>query len=213
MKKLKRSTLIVGITIYLLVSSKSLLGTDFETWTFIGSQTKFKNLNFYFHTANFFRNGGDYYLSHIQLSLDFPSKKKLSLGIGYKQEYVEFTNRWQAEYRPMLHLYYKKDWGYFSFNDRSRWEFRIIDGALINRYRNQVQFSYRKSKDFLPYVSTEFSFYFNKLDYTRQRTIIGAEIPFRKVKVNLFLGHQLNKELPEVWDTKIMLGTGLVYKF
>lgn len=213
MNKSKKSVFLIIIPVILLFLSKRLNAADFENWTFVGGQTKIKNLNFYFHSANFFRDGSDYFLNHIQLSLDFPSKKSISLGIGYKHEYVECINRWKTEYQPMLHLYYKKDLGYLSFRDRSRWEFRIIDGELINRYRNQVQFSYRKFNSFLPYVSTEFSFYFNRLDYTRQRTIIGAEIPFKRVKFNLFIGYQENEDFPEVWNAKMMLGTGLNYNF
>ena len=213
MEKSKNLVLLVIILFILLFSNQRLIAGDFENWTFVGGVTKIKKLNFYFHSANFFRNGSDYFLNHTQLSLDFSSKKNISFGIGYKHEYVEFPNRWRTEYRPMLHLYYEKDLGYLSFRDRSRWEFRIIDGALINRYRNQIQFSYRKFKGFLPYVSTEFSFYFNKFDYTRQRTIIGVEIPIEKVKLNLFLGHQVNEDLPDNWNPKIILGTGLIYNF
>lgn len=209
-KKLKFVFLILGGLIFLGKSTKAI---EFENWTFIGGQTKIRNMNFQFHSANFFRDGSDYFLNHTQLSLDFPSKKSISFGIGYKQEYVEFPDRWRSEYRPMLHLYYNKNWGNFNFKDRSRWEFRFIDGELINRYRNQLQFSFRKYKRFTPYLSTEFSLYFNKLDYTRQRTLIGAQIPLNHFKFNLFLGHQINEDSPKVWRNKMILGTMLYYDF
>lgn len=186
---------------------------DFENWTFVGGETKIRNIELSFHSANFFRNGTDYFLNHTQLNLDFPSKSNFSFGIGYKQEYVDFIGKWRKEYRPMLHLYYSKSWGNFEFGDRSRWEFRFIEGELINRYRNQLQFSYIKFKKITPYFSTEFSFYFNRLNYTRQRTIIGTHISIKRVNLNLFLGHQINEDFPEMWTNKIMLGTGLSYGF
>lgn len=201
------------VFVFCLFSTKSVNAGDFENWTFVGGQTKIKNSNLFFHSANFFRYGNDYFLNHTQITLDFPSKRNVSFGIGYKQEYVDFVDFWRAEYRPMLHLYYKKDWGNFSFRDRSRWEFRFYDGDFINRYRNQVQLSFQKFNGIKPYVSTEFSFYFNKLDYTRQRTLLGALIPANHFTFNLFLGHQLNEDLPDVWNTKFMLGTGASYKF
>ena len=186
---------------------------DFEIWTFVGGQTKIRNVNFSFHSANFFRKGSDYFLNHTQLSLDFLSMKNVSFGIGYKQEYVDFTSRWRAEYRPMLHLYYNKNFRNLSFRDRSRWEFRFIDGDLIHRYRNQMQLTITKFDKITPYFSTEFSFYINKLDYTRQRTILGAEIPINNIILNLFLGHQINEDFPDIWINKIMMGIGFKYSF
>lgn len=214
MHKLIQPKLIILITGVLFFTTTSLKASDFETWTFVGGQTKIKNMNFFFHSANFFRDRGDYFLNHTQLTLDFPSKRSISFGIGYKQEYVEFPMHWRAEYRPMLHLYYKKSWGNLSFRDRSRWEFRFIEGELINRYRNQLQFTYNKFKVFTPYVSTEFSFYFNELGYSRQRNIIGSFIHVtRNVNLNVFLGQQFNEDFPGLYTTKFMLGTGFSYKF
>lgn len=171
-------------------------------------------MDFSFHSANFFRNGNDYFLNHTQLTLDFPSEKSISFGVGYKQEYVEFSTRWRPEYRPMLHLYYKKRWGNFSFRDRSRWEFRFMDGELINRYRNQLQLTFNKFEVFTPYVSTEFSFYFDEFGYSRQRSIVGSAIHvINNVNLNLFLGQQFNEDLPGLWTTKFMLGTSVMYQF
>ena len=211
LSKPKLASVVAGVLIFFAGTSHA---ADFETWTFAGGQTKIRNMNFYFHSANFFRDGSDYFLNHTQLSLDFSSKRSISFGVGYKQEYVEFTDRWRAEYRPMLLMYYKKRWGDLSFRNRSRWEFRIIDGELINRYRNQLQLTYDKCKAFTPYVSTEFSFYFDELGYSRQRNIVGSFFHvIQNADINLFFGHQLNEDLPGLWTTKFILGTGISYKF
>lgn len=170
-------------------------------------------MDFLFHSANFLRDGNDYFLNHTQLTLDFSTKRDLSFGIGYKQEYVQFPTKWRAEYRPMLHLYYTKKWGNFAFRDRSRWEFRIIDGELIHRYRNQLQLMFKKFDKFSPYISTEFSFYANKFDYTRQRTVLGSFVHVKNLNFNLFFGHQINEDYPEEWKHKLMMGTGLSYVF
>ncbi|MCG6186029.1 DUF2490 domain-containing protein [Maribellus maritimus] len=201
------------IIVVLIFSAVRVGAADFETWTFAGGQTKIRNMDFFFHSANFFRDGGDYFLNHTQLTLDFPSEKSISFGVGYKQEYVEFPTRWRAEYRPMLHMYYNKSFGNFSFRDRSRWEFRFYDGELINRYRNQLQLMYKKFKVVSPYISTEFSFYFDEFGYSRQRTILGSFIHVKNVNFNLFLGHQINEDYLDVWKHKLILGTGMSYKF
>lgn len=187
--------------------------SDFENWTFIGGRTNIGQSEFSFHSANFFRAGSDYFLNHTQLSLDFPSQHAFSFGIGYKQEYVEFPNHWRAEYRPMLHLYYQKTLGNFVFRDRSRWEFRFFDGELINRYRNQIQLSYSNFEKFTPFVSTEFSFYFNEYNYSRQRTILGANVPLKKINLSIWTAHQINEDLPRQWSSKFILGTGVFYNF
>lgn len=208
--KIVQLFLLVGIVVF---SSKQLKAEEFEVWTFAGAETSYKKMEFAVQSANFFRTEGDYFLNHTQVSLDFHSKRSLNFGIGYKQEYVKFPGKWRKEYRPMLHLYYSKSWGFINFRDRSRWEFRLIDGQLTNRYRNHIQFSYSRFKAITPYLSTEFSIFIKNFDYTRQRTILGAEIPIKSVNLNLFLGHQLNEDIPEVWTRKIMLGTGLSYSF
>lgn len=215
MSKLIKTFLFTATIAILLFSGKLVKATDFENWTFVGGETKIKNMEFSFHSANFFNGGSNYFLNHTQMTLEFPSKGNIYFGIGYKQEYVEFEGRndWRSECRPMLHLFYEKDWGYLNFRDRSRWEFRFMDGEFINRYRNQVQFAYTKFKRIIPYFSTEFSFYFNKLDYTRQRTVLGAEIPIKSINLNLFVGHQINEDFPETWNNLIMMGTGVSYSF
>lgn len=213
MCKLKKQLLLIIIFIVLIFECYSSTAADFENWTFVGGKTKIGKADFSFHSANFFREGNDYFLNHTQLSLDFPSKRSISFGVGYKQEYVEFPTYWRAEYRPMLHLFFNKKWGNFAFRDRSRWEFRFMEGELIHRYRNQVQVAFTKFEKIKPYFSTEFSFYFDELAYSRQRTILGTEIPIKNVNLNLFLGHQINEDFLDDWNNKIMMGTGLSYRF
>lgn len=202
----------VSFILLVILSTKA---EEVESWTFVGAETKIKNTELSFHSANFFGHGFGWFLNHTQISLDFPSKHSFSFGIGYKQEYVDLQirDKWRAEYRPMLHLFYEKKWGEFYFRDRNRWEFRFINGELINRYRNQVLLAYEKFNAFTPYLSTEFSFYFNELGYSRQRSIIGAEIPIKNVNLNLFFGHQIDEVIPEHWYNKFMVGTGLIYSF
>ena len=205
--------LVIGLVLRLTVNL-SAKNFDVENWTFVGGETTIGKTMLSFHNANFFRHDEvGYFLNHTQIALEFPLLSNWNFGVGYKQEYVKFPTRWRAEYRPMLELFYMKKWKNLSFRDRSRWEFRIMDGEFVNRYRNQIQFAYTRFEKITPYLSTEFSFYFNKLDYTRQRTILGALIPVKKVNLNLFLGHQLNEDRLNEWGTKIMLGTGLNYQF
>lgn len=209
MIKLKLFSAAVGILILLGQCPKA---ADFENRTFVGGQTKIRNMDVFFHSANFFKNGSDYFLNHTQLTLGFPSEKNINFGMGYKQEYVKFPARWRTEYRLMLHMYYNKKLGNFNFRDRNRWEFRMIDGELINRYRNQLQLSYKKFRTFTPYLSTEFSFYLSEPGYSRQRTTLGTQIPVKRINFNLFFGHEVNEDFPDVWTHKLMTGISVIYR-
>ncbi|NOR74216.1 MAG: DUF2490 domain-containing protein [Draconibacterium sp.] len=209
----KRLLQLALLFVALFCSTVSARASEFENWTFIGVNTEWKKMEFSVSSANFFIQGGGYFLNHTQLSLDFPSKNSFSLGVGYKQEYVKFPLKWRTEYRPMLHLYYTKIWGHFEFRDRSRWEFRFMDGELIHRYRNQIQLSFNKFNVITPYLSTEFSFYLKEPGYSRQRTVLGAGIPIKNLYLNLFLGHQVDKIIPGEWYNKFMMGTGLSFSF
>ena len=186
---------------------------DFEIWTFVGAGTEWKSMEFGLSNANFFVPENGHFLNFTQLSLDFVSKNSFSFGAAYKQEYVKFPQYTRAEYRPMLHLFYTKEFGAFEFRDRNRWEFRIIDGELVNRYRNQLQLAYLKLKAFTPYLSTEFFFYVKQLDYARQRTLLGIDIPVKSVNINLFGGYQVNEDAPDQWGERYLLGTSLNYTF
>jgi hypothetical protein len=88
-----------------------------------------------------------------------------------------------------------------------------MNGKLINRYRNQLLFTYDKFNSFTPYFTTEFSFYFNELGYSRQRTTVGAQVPIKNLNLNVFFGHQVDEVIPEYWYNKFMVGTGLIYRF
>lgn len=209
----KRLFQLTLLFIALFNSTNSVRASEFENWTFIGINSEWKKMEFSVHSANFFMQDGGYFLNHTQLSLDFLSKNSFSIGIGYKQEYVKFPLRWRSEYRPMLHLYYTKIWGHFEFRDRSRWEFRFMDGELIHRYRNQIQLSFNKFNAIAPYISTEFSFYLKELGYSRQRTVLGASIAIKNLDFNLFFGHQIDKVIPGQWHNKFMMGTGLSIGF
>ena len=213
MNKIKKSFILAIVLVTFLISARKVFSADFENWTFVGGNTSFSDFNFSFHSANFFSHNGGYFLNHTQLSLDYLTGKSVYFGIGYKQEYVKFPTYWRSEYRPMLHLYFEKKFGNFVFRDRSRWEFRIIENELINRYRNQLQFQYENFKKFTPYFSTEFSFYFDEFNYSRQRTIIGGVIPIQSVQLNLFFGHQYNEDILYNWGTKFIMGTSLSYSF
>jgi hypothetical protein len=186
---------------------------EFETWTSIGAETEFRNIVFSLENANFFLANGDWYLNFSQFTFNFPLEHNFRFGLGYKQEYVKTPEKLRTEYRPMVQLFYIKTVGAWNFCNRNRWEFRCMEGDLINRYRNQLRISYLKLKKIAPYCSTESFFYFNDFRFNRQRSFIGANIFVSKIIFDLYLGHQINEHAPRHWENESMLGTSLTYRF
>lgn len=205
--------IIGGIVFIFFLHPKSTIAGDFDVRTFTGAQTKIKNIDLFLHSANFFRAKDNWFLNHTQISLYFPSKNHFNLGVGYKQEYVEFSEKWRKEYRPFVQLYYTKQFGDFEFRDRNMWEFRILEGQLINRYRNQLQLGFRRINHLLPYLSTELSWFIDPMDFSRLRTLVGVLFFLKHVNLNLFWGHELNENSPGLWSSKLMLGTAFSYRF
>ncbi len=201
------------LLLLLLAGNAKLYANSFEIWTFVGAGTEWENMSFYLGSANFFYAGGGWFLNHTQVSFNFATKKAVSYGLAYKQEYVKILKKTRKEYRPMLHLYYSKCFGHFEFKDRNRMEFRIFNSGTICRYRKRLSLHYTKINFIKPYVSTESFFYFNEINFARQRTVLGVEVPIRSLRLNVFGGHQTDKITTGYWHHRFMAGTSLSYSF
>ena len=214
MKKIKTSVFLIAITFLFLFPAKRITATDFEIWTFVGGKAKWNNQQLFFHNANFFKKEIGWFLNHTQVTYDIGTDKSFFAGIGYKQEYVNFSTRWRKEYRPFLRLFYQKEWENWKLLDKNQWEFRFMDKDLINRYRNQIILLYTKPQKFTPYYMTEF--FVNVVDglhYNRQRNSIGSFIPVYNFEVQIFMLHQYDKFAKKDWRHKFTLCTGLRYVF
>lgn len=214
MKIITKSIFLIAITFLFLFPEKRLTAADFESWTFAGGKVKWNNQQLFFHNANFFKKEIGWFLNHVQVTYDIGTDKSFFAGIGYKQEYVNFSTRWRSEYRPFLRLFYQKEWKNWKFLDKNQWEFRFMDKDLINRYRNQIILLYTKPQNFTPYYMTElFVIVVDGLDYNRQRNFVGSFIEVKDFEVQIFVGHQYDKFAKNDWRHKFMLGTGLRYVF
>jgi hypothetical protein len=208
-----KSAPLAFVLIFVVGLSFSLAASDFESWNFIGVETKIKNAELVIHNANFFRHDYGYFLNHTQITYDVFTHKTWFLGLGYKQEYVKFPQRWRKEYRPFFRLFYQKQAGNWHFIDKSQYELRFIDGELIHRYRNQIIVLFKKYKGVTPIFTTEFFINTNNFNYNRQRIFAGAFIPVSHFKIMLFTGPEINKFPSGNWKSKYILGAGINYSF
>lgn len=214
MKITTTSIILFAITFLFLFPAKRMAAADFEYWSFAGGKAKWNNQQLFFHNANFFKKEIGWFLNHTQVTYDIGTDKSFFAGVGYKQEYVNFSTRWRKEYRPFLRLFYQKEWENWKMLDKNQWEFRFMDKDLINRYRNQIIFLYTKPQKLTPYYMTElFVNVAGGIDYNRQRNFIGTFVPVGSFEVNIFLVHQYDKAAKNDWQHKFMLGMGLSYVF
>lgn len=191
-------------------------GEEFEVWTQVGAETEWKRLEFSLANANFFGAEKGWFLNFTQFGFDFAGKKGIRYGLAYKQEYVKFPTYTRIEYRPMLNLSFEKQLGDFSLSDRNRQEIRVIEGRVVPRYRNRLEIEYSKLNWISPYVSTESFFHANHLRYSRQRSIVGIEIPYRTLALDLFGVHQYDRGESSVKGghiNRFIFGTSLNYSF
>lgn len=201
---------------FLLVFSWGLKGTaieKWESWTFIGIDTKIKNSELSIHNANFFHTDYGWFLNHTQITYDFFTHKKWFIGLGYKQEYVQFSEKWRKEYRPFFRLFYQKKFTNWEIEDRSQYEMRFIEGELINRFRNQISVAYTKSDKIIPFFSTEFFVNLDNMRYNRQRIFFGLALPVGSFEFLMFTGPEINRFPLGTWRSKYILGTGISYGF
>ncbi len=216
LEKKKINTYIRFVFILVIIvgfNQKSFAAEPHQLRTSINLQKDFEKLKLTLNNANFFDLKGNWFLYHAELLIDFKSEKSISFGLGYKQEYVKLPDRIRVEYRPKLNMYYNTKWGFVKFRDRNRLEARFIDGENINRYRNQLLFSYDKFTKVKPYFLTEFWFRIKDMEYFRQESVIGLQFPFKVCDISFFYQQWFNKYAPNKWEYVHMPGTSLTFKF
>jgi hypothetical protein len=196
-----------------VLTLNSIKAQDLELRTIAGVKTEWKGMEFLLINMNFFIPDGTWFQNNTRFTVDFKSKSSFKFGIGYQYEYVERPERIVRESRPMLFLTYTKHWKDFEFRSWSTMEFRIIDRTMRERYRNELQIRFNKWKVAKPFVLTEFFFSVNELEYIRQRTTIGAAIPFKNLTLIPFGFYEGTKVEPKEWSSNYALGVIGIYKF
>lgn len=201
------------IMILLLLFCSNETKAQDELWTIVGVKKTSKKVDWLLLNMNFFHPDGSWFQNNTRFVLDFKSNTNIKWGLGYQQEYVKFPERTRVEYRPMLFLYYKKQFGFFDLQDMSTMEFRLIDSNLMNRYRNEMALHYTKFTGFSPFVSTEFFVNLDQLNYAGQRTVLGIDFPIQNWKLNVFSFYETNKDNQGLYSDKLVVGSALVYQF
>lgn len=121
---------------------------------------------------------------HLE-DIDPQREHKLVFGAGY--EYIESTesdkpgteNRVTLGFTPQ-----GRTPGGFLISDRNRFEFRWVNGAYSDRYRNKVtveRLTARKRLHFAPYASAEFFYDVTAGSWNQEQYAIGIAWPYKRV--------------------------------
>lgn len=205
--------LLILFLMAIFIRTGNLYASDFDIWTIIGANKKMEKMDFSIRNVNYFKIDAGWYINFTEVEYNYKTLKEIKFGVAYRHEFIKVFDGFKKEYRPVLHLYYSKQFGEFQLVDRNRMEFRIFQTGSYTRYRNQFQLNYNTFEKFSPFLSTEFFINFNKIRYVRQRTTLGVKVPYKSIYVNLFGVHEIDNTNPEIWSNKIVLGASLNYRF
>lgn len=213
---MRRSNCIKVVTILfiILVSINSVraINDQREIWTDIGGYTSWKDWSLSLTMGNYFWDRTGWYLINGELQVVSPSWHSFYFGLGYKQEYSQWMERWYVEYRPMLNLFYKKSFGKVKLRNRFRTEFRFVEGISSLRYRNELKCTLKGESKFKPYLSTELFLNNEPFKYTRNRSYIGTKWCINRLTLDSYVCWQVTKMNQELWHHLFVIGTGLYLK-
>mgnify|MGYP003455803217 FL=1 len=195
------------------VNVEYIVGQETDMRFVIGAQAEWKRMDIGLYNMNFFTVDGIWFQNNTRFAVDFKSNNNFRFGTGYQYEYKELGEKIQRENRVMLFLHYLKKWNNWELKDLSTMEFRFINGALYNRYRNQLGLYYTHWHIAHPFILTEAFINVDRMQYIRQRTTIGARLPVDNLTFTLFGFHETTRILEQKWVNHFSFGIVGVYKF
>lgn len=178
----------------------------------MGIQAEWKGMDLGLLNMNFFSSEGNWFQNNTRLTADFKSNGHFRLGMGYQYEYVELKDRIRHENRPMLFLHYLKKWADLELKSLSTMEFRIIEGDLENRYRNELGLYFKQWNITQPFILTEAFINLDKLQYVRQRTTLGTKFLIDNLNLILFGFHETTRIMDNKWANTFAVGIVGIFK-
>lgn len=193
---------------------------DFQYWN---TETLSKKINDQWKISleNEFRwgnNAGNPYYNHSDLGVNYSGAAKwLNLGLSYRHVREEKSGGWKIENRPHINVAIAWKLLGMSFNDRSRFEYRMQENADDYwRYRNKasVKLPLKLTKfEIQPYLASEIFYDFDLNTLNRGRFYGGFSFKVCKnLKGEIYYLLQ-KSESSDKWNDTNVLGTKLKLDF
>lgn len=141
-----------------------------------------------------------------------------SIEAGYRHAFLELSDGWREEYRPMLALYWQGKLGEGKFSNRSRIEWRYFEGAAQDRvrFRNEsVWISDSTITDYQlsPFIEEEFFYDITDSVLNINWLTLGISKFWTRNKqggVKWKLGYRLqSQKFDNKWEHRHVLVTGI----
>lgn len=159
---------------------------------------------------------GDFYTQVAFVGVSWKALPWLKLEPAYHYEWTEQAGRDTNDNRAVLHLTPNWSWGRVHVEDRSRIEFRHINGRDDWRYRNKSKLSVEVGRDWYtaaPYVADEVFYGARAGEWTRNRVFFGIEKPLTKqLGAEVYYALDSTKQGRD-WNEFHILGLSLSAKF
>jgi hypothetical protein len=201
-KKRRVSFIAVVLAIAALHAAPSYARDDWELWTELRWKKPLSKTTTLFGTVNgrFRRNMGEFYQQVDDLGVSCKAFSWLKIEPAYQWNFQERarTHDTVQEHRLYINLIPHTKVGPFQVEDRSRMEFRHVNGKDDWRYRNRSKVSMALGKgssfEVKPYLADEIFYGFRAGEINRNRFLAGIERPIRKnLSVELFYVVQSDK--------------------
>ena len=181
---------------------------------------KLNDHSFFVGRANIVTRDGfsDTFFGYVDGNYRYKLSGPWSVEAGYRHAYLELSNGWREEYRPMLSLYWRDKLGEGTFSNRHRIEWRYFEGNAKDRvrYRNESVWTSKNTiTDYklTPFIEEEFFYDITDNELNTNWLTFGISKYWTKnknggTKWKLAYRLQLQKFNGE-WESRHMLVTGI----
>ncbi len=176
------------------------------------------NRSFFVGRANFVTRDGfsDTFFGYVDGNFRYSLHGPWAVEAGYRHAFLELSNGWRQEYRPMFALFWRGKLGSGNFSNRNRVELRYFEGDAKDRarYRNEsVWTSLHKITEYelTPFIEEEFFYDITDSELNINWLTVGIS-KLWKERVKWKLGYRLqSQKFNGDWENRHVFVTGLSF--
>lgn len=181
---------------------------------------KLNDKSFFVGRANLVTREGfsDTFFGYVDGNYRHTLTDRWAVEVGYRHAFLELSNGWREEYRPMLSLRWRGQLAGGKFSNRHRIEWRYFEGNAKDRirYRNESVWTSQHTitgYQLTPFIEEEFFYDVTDNELNSNWFTLGISKFWRKKKqerIKWKLGYRLqSQKFNGKWNNRHMLVTGI----